>query len=91
MNTPEQTADNLLSAIFDTARGGVDYQAKVGRNILDGLIGTDKNAIVQEIKIMNQEIPAAAVEMVTDQIFNMLEAGIIAKLTAEEDPPVQPT
>lgn len=82
MNTPEVTADNLLTGVVDTLKSDATYKAKVGRGILDGLIGTDRNAIVSEIK----GVPAEMVELVTDQLFDMIEAALIKKFTPPPTP-----
>ena len=78
-NTADQTATNVLDAFFDTAAGGIQYQADVAGSVVDQLIGTDPHALVRSIP----GVPESMVEMLSDGLVNVLKAQVLKKLAPE--------
>jgi hypothetical protein len=76
----QQTGRNMLKSIDDFLGYPKELKAESVGEIVDGLFGTDKTALVKGVSV----IPAAMVESVTDMIIANLKAALIKKLTEAE-------
>jgi hypothetical protein len=67
----------MVDGVFDTMDGDPAYRARVVRTIIDNLVGNDPRAIVSNIK----GLPADMVELVTDAIFDAIEAAALKRFS----------